>query len=326
MFEYYKNMIIAKDIIFFSGLVLMWLSALIISISVIYKFIKNKFIKKEKIVSKNQFIETFTMGAVIIIILNVLQLNIFVYQPDVIVRVYCLIYGLIFIIISLWMHIKAKIEIGKFWSNQIEIIQDHKMITTGVYSTVRHPMYSSLIIWLFSLDVIFLNYSSFILTIFLFIPMMFIRAKNEDKELQKIDKTGYSIYSNNVKLLLPGFDGQLSIGLRLVTILFIGYSLIFYKITVEIFIFLFVVHFITGLIISIPKVRFSFINKSFIMLIFFIISLFVKEAVFLFYIIVFFDLYGLFFNCPCMWLYEKFNGCPCIGLLKNTFFNCKIKK
>src|ERR1700740_1645867 len=40
----------------------------------------------------------------------------------------------------------ARIHLGRFWSNAITHKEDHKVIDTGPYGVVRHPIYTGLII------------------------------------------------------------------------------------------------------------------------------------------------------------------------------------
>jgi hypothetical protein len=78
---------------------------------------------------------------------------------------------------------------------------------------------------------------------------------------------------------------------------------------------LFAAHFTAGLVSYVPKIRFSYMNKSFIMLVIFIFNLFFPAAFWFYYLILVFDVYGLFFDCPCMWIYERFHGCPCLSFI-----------
>ena len=50
---------------------------------------------------------------------------------------------------SVWMAISAVKELGKQWSLQARLIEDHKLITGGVYQIVRHPIYTAMLGMLF---------------------------------------------------------------------------------------------------------------------------------------------------------------------------------
>jgi protein-S-isoprenylcysteine O-methyltransferase Ste14 len=38
-------------------------------------------------------------------------------------------------------------DLGRFWSVTLEIRQTHRLVTTGVYRRVRHPMYAAFFLW-----------------------------------------------------------------------------------------------------------------------------------------------------------------------------------
>lgn len=48
----------------------------------------------------------------------------------------------------LYFH-RAHADLGRHWSPSLEVHDEHRLVTQGVYARVRHPMYAS--IWLFAL-------------------------------------------------------------------------------------------------------------------------------------------------------------------------------
>src|ERR1043166_9092118 len=53
--------------------------------------------------------------------------------------------SIVLAILSAWPVSAAIRELGKQWSLQARLIEGHKLVTTGVYSIVRHPIYTSLL-------------------------------------------------------------------------------------------------------------------------------------------------------------------------------------
>jgi protein-S-isoprenylcysteine O-methyltransferase Ste14 len=49
---------------------------------------------------------------------------------------------LVLLFASVGWIIAARIKLGGNWSESIEFKKDHQLITTGLYSVVRHPMYT----------------------------------------------------------------------------------------------------------------------------------------------------------------------------------------
>ncbi|HLR38717.1 MAG TPA: protein-S-isoprenylcysteine O-methyltransferase, partial [Chitinophagaceae bacterium] len=57
------------------------------------------------------------------------------------------ILGFVLIIPTLWLFYSSHKALGKNWSETLEIRKGHKIIDSGVYKYVRHPMYSAIFLW-----------------------------------------------------------------------------------------------------------------------------------------------------------------------------------
>ena len=87
-----------------------------------------------------------------------------------------------------------------FLLRTIEVEQDQKLVDSGLYGIVRHPMYLITIIMFLSIPLVLGSLLSFI--IFIIYPFIIIkRIKNEEKVLEK-DLEGYKEYENKVKYRL----------------------------------------------------------------------------------------------------------------------------
>ena len=90
-----------------------------------------------------------------------------------------------------------------FLSRTIEVQKEQKLIDTGLYGIVRHPMYTATIFLFLSIPLILGSFFSFI--IFLVYPFIIIkRLKNEEKVLEK-QLEGYKEYKKKVKYRLIPF-------------------------------------------------------------------------------------------------------------------------
>lgn len=54
--------------------------------------------------------------------------------------------GLVFMLAGLWIFHRSHVDLGTNWSVTLQMREDHRLVTTGVYARVRHPMYSSLLL------------------------------------------------------------------------------------------------------------------------------------------------------------------------------------
>ena len=84
-----------------------------------------------------------------------------------------------------------------YLSRTIEVQENQKVIDTGLYGIVRHPMYSATILLFLSMPLVLGSVISFV--IFLAYPVIIaMRIKNEEKVLEE-GLEGYSEYKKKVK-------------------------------------------------------------------------------------------------------------------------------
>ena len=84
-----------------------------------------------------------------------------------------------------------------YLSRTIEVQENQKVIDTGLYGIVRHPMYAVTILLFLAMPLILGSIISFV--IFLIYPFIIAkRIKNEEKVLEK-DLEGYADYKKKVK-------------------------------------------------------------------------------------------------------------------------------
>ena len=109
------------------------------------------------------------------------------------------IIGAILFLIAYALYAEVMRE-NTFLSRTIEVQENQKVVDTGLYGIVRHPMYTSTIILFLSIPIILGSLFSFI--IFLFYPLIIAkRIKIEERLLEK-ELTGYKEYKENVKYRL----------------------------------------------------------------------------------------------------------------------------
>lgn len=90
-----------------------------------------------------------------------------------------------------------------YLSRTIEVQENQKVIDTGLYGVVRHPMYSATILLFLSMPIVLGSIYSFI--IFLAYPIIIaLRIKGEEEFLEK-ELEGYKEYKNKVKYRMIPF-------------------------------------------------------------------------------------------------------------------------
>jgi protein-S-isoprenylcysteine O-methyltransferase Ste14 len=90
-----------------------------------------------------------------------------------------------------------------YLSRTIKVEENQKVIDTGLYSIVRHPMYSATLLLFLSIPIVLGSVYAFL--IFLFYPFIIgIRIKNEEALLLK-ELSGYKEYTKKVRYRLIPF-------------------------------------------------------------------------------------------------------------------------
>jgi len=84
-----------------------------------------------------------------------------------------------------------------YLSRTIEIQENQKIIDTGLYGIIRHPMYMSTLFLFLSMPLVLGSILSFIIML-MYIPIIAIRIQNEELVLEK-GLEGYTEYKNKVK-------------------------------------------------------------------------------------------------------------------------------
>ena len=104
--------------------------------------------------------------------------------------------GIVTFLLSYLMYAEVMRE-NAFLSRTIEIQENQKVIDTGLYGVVRHPMYSATLLMFLSIPLILGSFVSFVIML-AYIPIIAIRMRSEEKILEEGLK-GYREYKQKVR-------------------------------------------------------------------------------------------------------------------------------
>lgn len=104
------------------------------------------------------------------------------------------VFGFIMLILAIGMVTKALIDLGYQYNPTLIIKKNHKLITTGIYSTIRHPMYSSLIPATIAVALLVKNKIAVISFIIASSVLIFGRVPSEEEMMIKEFGDGYRSY------------------------------------------------------------------------------------------------------------------------------------
>ncbi|MBR6425318.1 MAG: isoprenylcysteine carboxylmethyltransferase family protein [Oscillospiraceae bacterium] len=109
---------------------------------------------------------------------------------------WAVILGTVIFLLAYAMYAEVLRE-NTFLSRTVEVQENQTVIDTGLYGLVRHPMYSATLFLFLSMGIILGSLLSFAI-LFLYIPIIAKRMKNEEKVLEE-GLEGYQEYKSKVK-------------------------------------------------------------------------------------------------------------------------------
>jgi protein-S-isoprenylcysteine O-methyltransferase Ste14 len=111
--------------------------------------------------------------------------------------------GAIIYPLGLWLFRRSHKDLGKNWSITLEIRDQHRVVSNGVYARVRHPMYSAF--WLMGLGQAFLlpNWIAGLAGLVGFSVLFFLRVDQEERMMLKTFGEEYRAYMGRTKRIIP---------------------------------------------------------------------------------------------------------------------------
>jgi protein-S-isoprenylcysteine O-methyltransferase Ste14 len=116
---------------------------------------------------------------------------------------YFSILAIIFILIGGTIAIVSRVQLGQYGSPRIVIQQEHKLIKTGLYKHIRHPMYLGNIIYITGFPLIFSSIFGTLLLLGLVLVLVNNRIKLEECLLAEKFKEQYQQYKSRTRRLIP---------------------------------------------------------------------------------------------------------------------------
>lgn len=93
--------------------------------------------------------------------------------------------------------------LGKNWSLVARTRSDHRLIRTGPYARVRHPIYLGMLLFLLAMAVAFDHWPQLIVAIPIFLAGTIIRTRIEDRLLEQNFGQEFIDYRNSTPALMP---------------------------------------------------------------------------------------------------------------------------
>jgi protein-S-isoprenylcysteine O-methyltransferase Ste14 len=115
-----------------------------------------------------------------------------------------LITGVMCFVVGLWLFYRSHADLGTNWSITLEVREQHRLITQGVYSRVRHPMYSALVLYSVGHALVIPNWVAGPANLVAFAILFALRVHAEEQMMSDTFGDEYATYAVRTKRLVPG--------------------------------------------------------------------------------------------------------------------------
>lgn len=183
--------------------VIVYLAFLVIAVSVVIDFLNYHRQDRGVVRGDRSWVETGSMTGFFVVYYLVIRLRIGEIAIAENPRLAALFVGLALVVVGVVFNVLGRLHLKSDWANQIKIYEGHWLVTTGPFAVVRHPLYASLI-WIFlGGSLVYANLGALALTLGVFLPMMYVRARKEDALLRGAFGAQFADYEHSTGMLLP---------------------------------------------------------------------------------------------------------------------------
>jgi protein-S-isoprenylcysteine O-methyltransferase Ste14 len=114
------------------------------------------------------------------------------------------IIGAACLVVGLWFFHRSHADLGTNWSITLEVREQHRLVTDGVYRRVRHPMYTALLLYAIGQALVIPNWVAGPSYLILMGMLCAFRVRGEESMM--FDEFGeeYAKYMARTKRFVPG--------------------------------------------------------------------------------------------------------------------------
>jgi len=115
-----------------------------------------------------------------------------------------LVAGVMCFVIGLWVFYRSHADLGTNWSITLEMREQHRLITQGIYRRIRHPMYLALVLYSVGHALVIPNWVAGPSNLVAFTILFTLRVHAEEQMMTDVFGDEYTTYAARTKRLVPG--------------------------------------------------------------------------------------------------------------------------
>jgi len=116
-------------------------------------------------------------------------------------KMYIQLLGIVLLIESLALHVWSRIHLGQYYAERVELQPNHKVIDSGPYQLMRHPVITSF--FGIAAGFFLINPAVTTLAALAYTLWDFMRAAKQEEDLLSKSLPGYADYSRRTPRFLP---------------------------------------------------------------------------------------------------------------------------
>jgi protein-S-isoprenylcysteine O-methyltransferase Ste14 len=117
--------------------------------------------------------------------------------------VWAVVLGTILLGCALWLFRISHRELGRNWSITLQIRDQHRLIRTGPYALVRHPMYTSFLLLALGQAFLLPNWVAGLAGLLGFAVLFFLRVNKEEHMMLATFGPEYRAYMERTRRIIP---------------------------------------------------------------------------------------------------------------------------
>jgi protein-S-isoprenylcysteine O-methyltransferase Ste14 len=114
-----------------------------------------------------------------------------------------LVVGAALLLVSLKLFRSTHKALGKMWSHSLDLREDHKLVTSGIYEKVRHPMYTAFWVWAIGAAFLLPNWVAGFSGLIGFGTLFFLRVGQEEDMMRAEFGQEYDDYIKRTSKVFP---------------------------------------------------------------------------------------------------------------------------
>lgn len=109
--------------------------------------------------------------------------------------------------VALWLLWKSHADLGRNWSPTLQIMEEHALVTQGIYRHMRHPIYAAQWLWGIAQPLLLQNWIAGLAGLVSFLPIYLYRVPREEQMMLEHFGEEYRSYMGRTGRVIPRLWG-----------------------------------------------------------------------------------------------------------------------